>query len=115
MSEDTNFLVIMADMREKRSKVCGYLEKSQKAVVKYVDLAIGDYICGPEVGSEWGSWHIILLILQLKRLNFASNMAQKTAIFRVLFTNLQVLSVARPGSRKKLNPIFDITRHSVYY
>ena len=24
---------------------------------------------------EWGSGHIILLILQLKRLNFASNMA----------------------------------------
>ncbi len=75
MSEDTNFLVIMAYMREKRSKVCGYLEKSQKAVVKYVDLAIGDYICGPGVGSEWGSGHIILLILQLKRLYFASNMA----------------------------------------
>ena len=46
MSEDTNFLVIMADMREKRSKVCGYLEKSQKAVVKYVDQLAGDYICG---------------------------------------------------------------------
>ncbi len=52
MSEDINSLVIMADMREKRSKVCGHLEKSQKVVVKYVDLAIGDYICGPGVAVE---------------------------------------------------------------
>ena len=49
MSEDINSLVIMADMREQRSKVCSHLEKSQKVVVKYVYLSIGDYICGPGV------------------------------------------------------------------
>jgi len=52
MSENTKPLVIMVDMREKRSKVCKYLEKSQKVVVKYVDLATGDYICGPGVAVE---------------------------------------------------------------
>ena len=52
MSENTTPLVITADMREQRSKVCGYLEKSQKVTVEYVDLACGDYVCGPGVAVE---------------------------------------------------------------
>ena len=52
MKENENPLIITADMREKRSKVCGYLEKSQKVVVEYVDLASGDYVCGPGVAVE---------------------------------------------------------------
>ena len=52
MSEDINSLVIIADMREQRSEVCSHLEKSQKVVVKYVDLAIVDYICGSGVAVE---------------------------------------------------------------
>ncbi len=52
MSEHTNTLIITADMREQRSKVCGYLEKSQKVIIEYADLACGDYVCGPEVAVE---------------------------------------------------------------
>lgn len=52
MSENPNPLLITADMREQRSKVCGYLEKSQKVTVEYVDLACGDYVCGPGVAVE---------------------------------------------------------------
>ncbi len=52
MNENSNTLNITADMRERRSKVCGYLEKSQRVVVEYVDLASGDYVCGPGVAVE---------------------------------------------------------------
>jgi len=52
MSEYTNPLIVTADMRERRSKVCGYLDKSQKVTVEYADLACGDYICGPGVAVE---------------------------------------------------------------
>ena len=39
-------------MRERQSKVCGYLDKSQRVVIEYIDLACGDYICGPGVAIE---------------------------------------------------------------
>jgi Fanconi anemia group M protein len=42
----------MADIREQRSSVCAYLEKSRNIAVKYVDLSAGDYICGPGVAVE---------------------------------------------------------------
>ncbi len=47
---------------------------------------------------EWGLGHIILLILQLKRLNFASNMAvgSNTPIFGTLIYKFQQVRVARP-------------------
>ena len=45
-------MIITADMREQRSKVCGYLEKNRKVTVEYVDLACGDYVCGPGVAVE---------------------------------------------------------------
>ena len=52
MNENLNPPVITADIRERRSKVCGYLEKSQRVVVEYADLASGDYVCGPGVAIE---------------------------------------------------------------
>ena len=52
MSQHPNTLIITADIREQRSKVCDYLEKSQKVTVEYVDLACGDYVCGPGVAVE---------------------------------------------------------------
>ncbi len=52
MNENLNPLTITVDMRERRSKVCGYLEKSQRVIVDYVDLASGDYVCGPGVAVE---------------------------------------------------------------
>ena len=52
MNKPTPALLITADMREQRSKVCGYLEKSQKIIIEYADLACGDYVCGPGVVIE---------------------------------------------------------------
>jgi Fanconi anemia group M protein len=52
MSENRTPPVITADMRERQSQVCGYLEKSRRVVVEYVDLACGDYVCGPGVAIE---------------------------------------------------------------
>ncbi|MBW1960719.1 MAG: hypothetical protein JRJ04_04610 [Deltaproteobacteria bacterium] len=52
MSTSTNLLVITADMREQRSRVCGCLERSRTITVKYADLACGDYVCGPGVIVE---------------------------------------------------------------
>jgi len=52
MNDNTNPLVITADMREQRSDVCAYLEENRKVVIKYVDLSAGDYICGPGVAVE---------------------------------------------------------------
>jgi len=48
--------------------------------------------------GEWGSGHIILLILQLKRLNFASNMAvgSNTPIFGTLIHKFQQTHVPYP-------------------
>ena len=52
MIEHTTSLVITVDIREQRSKVCDHLERSQKVIVEYVDLACGDYICGPGIAVE---------------------------------------------------------------
>ena len=52
MNENLNPPVITVDIRERRSKVCGYLEKSQRIVIEYADLASGDYVCGPGVAVE---------------------------------------------------------------
>ena len=51
---------------------------------------------------EWESGHIILLILQLKRLNFASNIAvgSNTPIFGTLIYKLQQAGVAYPQWEK---------------
>jgi len=36
MNNPTPDLLITADMREQRSKVCGYLEKSQKVIIEEI-------------------------------------------------------------------------------
>ena len=55
-----------------------------------------------DMGFEWGLCHIILLILQLKRSNVASNTSPKTPIFGTLIYKFQQVRVARPPIAVKI-------------
>ena len=52
MNDNLTPPVITVDIRECRSKVCAYLEKSQRIVIEYEDLASGDYVCDFGVAVE---------------------------------------------------------------